>query len=65
MEKTAHAFFYQGMKSLPIKGLHRTPKQIRDEERKPLILRNYTLCVLQGIARCQVGTVREGTRATC
>jgi hypothetical protein len=47
MEKTAHAFFYQGMKSLPIKTLRRTPKQIRDEERKPLILRNYTLCEVQ------------------
>lgn len=44
MEKTARAFFCGGMKSFLIKALHRTPKQIRDELRKPLILLNYTLC---------------------
>lgn len=44
MEKTARAFFCGGMKSFLIKALQRTPKQIRDEFRKPLILRNYTLC---------------------
>jgi hypothetical protein len=56
MEKTAHAFFYQGMKSLPIKALRRTPKQIRDEERKPLILRNYTLCEVLEKSRQELPT---------
>ena len=44
MEKTARAFFYPATKSFPIKEMQRTQKQLRDDRRKPMILRSYTLC---------------------
>jgi len=56
MEKTACAFFYPVMKSVLIESKPRTPKQLRDYERKPLILRSYTLCEVPEESRQELPT---------
>jgi hypothetical protein len=65
MERTALDFICLMAKSFPVNHLRAYPSQNEAKQRKPMILRSYTLCEVDNGNRQDLPIPVVGTRATC